>query len=166
MSQWVESALPDSDSGEHKVYVSFYTLELLSNSVEKFCIKSLYTVSHSILISTEWCSEWFLEEVWQLSLREVKWFLQDPIACQRQNWIPYKVRAGASPSRIAKGWKFSSLSIFCDNTNSHNSTQGLTIQVFSWAVAHLGQCWAFVQAVPSTWSLFLLSLQHLKPPQP
>ena len=51
------------------------TLELLSNSVEKFCIKSLYAVSHSILISTEWCSEWFLEEVWQLSLREVKWLL-------------------------------------------------------------------------------------------
>ena len=33
--------------------VSFYTLELLKNSVEKFYIKSLYTVSHSILIYTE-----------------------------------------------------------------------------------------------------------------
>ena len=106
--------------------------------------------------------ESFLEEVWQLSLREVKWLLQDHIACQRQSWIPFKVGAGASRPRIAKGWNFSSLSIFCDNTNSHNSTQGgLTIQDFFWAVAHLGQCWAFVQAVPSTWSLFLLSLHPL-----
>ena len=49
----MESDLPESDSGEHKMYVSLHTLELLSNSVEKFCIKSLYAVSHSILISTE-----------------------------------------------------------------------------------------------------------------
>ena len=49
---------------------------------------------------------------------------------------------------IAKRWEFSSI-LFCDKTNSHNSTQGgLTIQGFSWAVAHSGQCWAFVQAVP------------------
>ena len=59
MSQWVENALPESDTDEHKMNVSFYTLELLKNSVEKFYIKSLYTVSHSILIYTEWCSEWF-----------------------------------------------------------------------------------------------------------
>ena len=68
---------------------------------------------------------------------------------------------------IAKGWALSSLSIFCDNPNPHNSTQGdLRIQDFSWAVAHLGQRWAFVQAVPSTWSSSLLSLQLLNPPQP
>ena len=49
----MENALPESDTDEHKMNVSFYTLELLLNGVEKFCIKSLYTVSHSILISTE-----------------------------------------------------------------------------------------------------------------
>ena len=49
----MENALPESDTDEHKMNVSFYTLELLGNGVEKFCIKSLYTVSHSILISTE-----------------------------------------------------------------------------------------------------------------
>ena len=68
---------------------------------------------------------------------------------------------------IAKGWEFSSLSILCDNPNSHKSAQGgLTIQDFSWAVAHLGQGWAFVQAVPFPWSSFLLFLQLLNPPQP
>ena len=46
-------------------------------------------------------------------------------------------------------------------TNSHKSAQGgLTIQNFSWAVAHLGQCWAFVQAVPPAGTSLLLSL-HL-----
>ena len=39
--------------GEHKMNSSLDTLELLSNGVEKSHIQSLYTVSHSILISTE-----------------------------------------------------------------------------------------------------------------
>ena len=47
--------------GEHKMNVSLNTLELLSNSVEKSHIQSLHTLSHSILISTEWYSELFLE---------------------------------------------------------------------------------------------------------
>ena len=67
---------------------------------------------------------------------------------------------------IAKRWVFLSI-LFCDNPNPHNSTQGgLTIQDVCWAVAHLGQRWAFVQAVPYTWSSSLLSLQLLNPPQP
>ena len=46
-------------------------------------------------------------------------------------------------------------------TNSHKRAQGgLTVQGFSWAVAHLGQRWAFVQAVPPPGTSFLLSL-HL-----
>ena len=46
-------------------------------------------------------------------------------------------------------------------TNSHKSAQGgLTIQNFSWAGAHLGQCWAFVQDVPPAGTSILLSL-HL-----
>lgn len=49
----MESALPDSDSGEHKVYVSFYTLELLSDSVEILYSIFIHSISHSILISTE-----------------------------------------------------------------------------------------------------------------
>ena len=68
---------------------------------------------------------------------------------------------------IAKGWEFSSESVFCYNPKSHTSTQGgLTVQDFSWAVAHLGQCWAFVQAVPPPGTSFLLALQLFNPPQP
>ena len=68
---------------------------------------------------------------------------------------------------IAKGREFSSESVFCYNPKSHTSTQGgLTVQDFSWAVAHLGQCWAFVQAVPPPGTSFLLALQLFNPPQP
>lgn len=136
VNEW--SALPDSDSGEHKVYVSFYThwnycpdsVEILY-SIFIHCISlnsDFYWVIQGMVLGGGVATESQRGEV----------ISPGPHSCQRQNWIPYKVRAGASPSRIAKGWKFSSLSIFCDNTNSHNSTQVSTIQVFSWAVAHLG----------------------------
>ena len=105
--------------------------------------------------------------MWQLSLREVKWLLQDHTAGQKQSWIPSEVTPGTSSVGHSKEMRAFFSILFCDNPNPHNSTQGgLTVQDFSWAVAHLGQSWAFVQAVPYTWSSSLLSLQLLNPPQP
>ena len=135
------------------------------NNVEKPCLKCLYTVSHAV-------NGFWRMNVWQVNLQR----RGEIISPGSHSWSEAKLDfmwSWCPPNLVllllatTKGLEFSFMSVFCDNSNSHRRTQGgLTTQNFSWAVAHLGQCWAFVQAVPSTWSSFLLSLQLLKPPQP
>lgn len=133
-------------------------------------IQSLYTVSHSVLIYTEWCNE----GSWR---RCGNWVSKRGSDASRATQLVrgkarYHVKtvsssSGSSPTGHSKGTRVFSESVFCYNPKSHTSTQGgLTVQDFSWAVAHLGQCWAFVQAVPPAGTSFLLTLQLFNPPQP
>ena len=148
--------------------VSLYTLELLSNSVRNpiFNLYTLYLTQFLFILS---------DAVKDLGIgvatESQRGQVTSPGPHSRSEAKLHFMWSQSPPVlvlpllAIAKGWEFSSQSVFCDNPKSHTRPhRGHTIQGFFWAVVHLGQCWPSVQAVPTPGTSFLFALQLFKPP--
>ena len=70
-----------------------------------------------------WTISWTEEPGRLLSLRGLKWLLQGRTSCSEAKldsiWSQLSLELVFPLLAIAKGWEFSSQSVFCDNPNSH-----------------------------------------------
>lgn len=91
------------------------------SSVEKACIKLLYTISHWILIFTEWYSEWFLGDSVTTEAQKSE------VTCPRpHSWSETKLDLIQSHPELVltllakeERRQFALLTTFCDNLTSH-----------------------------------------------
>ena len=160
MSQWVESALPGSDTSKHKSgsthwnYCQTVLRNHTFNLYTLYLIRFWYLLSDAVNGSWSKCGNWVSEKrsdfsrATQLIRGKARFHLMSVSA------------AGSSPVGHGKRIRV----FLCDyfvtiSTSTKNIEEGLKIQDFFWAATHLTLCMLFHPP-------FLLPLQLLDPPQP